>query len=146
MALISTFNTTDLTGNIHLDKLQYIVSGKFRTPGKYLINFSAAAPGDLRLSYSGSGLPFVSPQQAYFDTPNKGKLETSDNGVFSFKLWAPNSYYINQGTTLVRPHVHMCIQNAHQSNPRSYDLKLGPGIPNRSLRHLDGKPDRSYDR
>ena len=145
MSLISTFSTDDLQGNIHLDNLQYIVSGKFNEPGIYNLKFWAAAPGDLRLSYSGSGLPFASPEQAYFESSNTGELQTCENGKFAFKLWAPNSYYTCQGTKLIRPHVHLCA-SGNGLAPRKYDLKLGPGIPNRSLRHLDGRPDRSYGR
>lgn len=145
MVLISTFNNQDLIGNIYQDGQKYIISGKVNKQGVSTINYKAAAPADLRLSYSGSGLPFHSPEQAYDNSVNIGKATINELGEFSFELCNPNSYYVNQGVKLIRPHVHICL-SGETIQPKSLDLKLGPGIPNRSLRHLDGRPDRSYGR
>ena len=136
--LLSNFDVGELSGSIYREKDQYVVKGK--TSGAKHLKYLAAAPSDFRLSYSGSGLPFASAEQAYFNTPNKGELDTEFSGDFTFKLKSPNAYYVFQGVTLVRPHVHIYV------NDKEYDILLGLGIPNRSLKNLDDKPDRSYGR
>ena len=99
MYLISTFSNADLSGSIYYDRdcRKFTIKGKFHVPGAHKVCYKAAAPADLRLSYSGSGLPFANPDQAYFDTPNKGTFQTHSNGAFDFQLWAPNSYYVCNG-------------------------------------------------
>jgi len=143
MDLVSTFSNSDISGKILYRDLKYKIEGKFTRPGVRKIEYRAAAPADLRLSYSGSGLPFATPEQAYDHSPNIGSVETSPEGSFEIELYSPNSYYVCEGIELIRPHVHLTILG---DTPQRLDLKLGPGIPNRSLRHLEGRPDRSYGR
>ena len=142
MYLVSTFSNPDLNGKIYYEKLVYTIKGKFEQANSYTFKYWAAAPGDLRLSYSGSGLPFASEKMAYYNTPNQGHVTTNSNGEFEFQVWAPNSYYICQGITLIPPQIHIYVENLQ----RQYTLALGAPIPNRSLRHLDGRPNRTYGR
>ena len=145
MYLISTFANADLSGNIYYGNLKYTIKGRFNIPGAKIIRFVAAAPADLRLSYSGSGLPFASSEQAFDGTPNQGELQTNSDGSFEFQIWSPNSYYTCQGVNLIDPHVTLIVEGNGLSL-RKYVLTLGPPIPNRSLTNLFGRPDRSYGR
>ena len=142
MYLISTFDNSDLSGEIFYERLHNIIKGKFKSPGVHTFRFWAAAPADLRLSYSGSGLPFASEEMAMTNTPNQGVITTNGFGEFEFDIFAPNSYYTCQGINFVPPQLHLYD---HEAN-KQYTINLGPAIPNRSLRHLDGMPDRSYRR
>ena len=140
--LVSSFSSESLNGNIYQDNLIFIVKG--RAPSNSLIKYSASAPADLRMSYAGSGLPFATPEQAYSNSPNIGETKVEADGSFEFLLYAPNSYYVHGGTTLLLPHVHLAIKTG--SSVKTYRLKLGPGIPNRSLKNLDNRPNRSTGR
>lgn len=67
------------------------------------IDYIAAAPADMMTNFSGSGLPYGSIEQAYYNTPNKGRVK-SVNGIVVLKLQKPNSYY-KDFNTLQYPHV-----------------------------------------
>jgi len=69
------------------------------------LRYWAANPPTTGLSFSGSGLPYPNRDVAYENTPNQGTIEIYDIN-FSLKFIKPNSYYINQGKVLVRPHVN----------------------------------------
>ena len=142
MYLVSTFDNQDLSGEIFYERLRYIIKGQFKFPKVHNFRFWAAAPADLRLSYSGSGLPFASEEMAMYNTPNQGTITTNEYGEFEFDLFAPNSYYTCQGINFIQPQIHIF----NKDTQKQYTLELGPGIPNRSLRHLDGMPNRSYGR
>lgn len=72
------------------------------------IRFIASAPPDRRASFSGSGMPFASASQAFFNTPNQGQVALATDGTFEVRLAAhPNSYYAGIGTVLVPPCVHV---------------------------------------
>ena len=104
------------------------------------VKYMAAASPDLRLAYSGSGLPWGSADIAYDHTNNKGSAPIT-NGQFAFTITRPNCYYIENGSKLVAPHVHMTIGNQH------FDVELGvPCVPNRSLKNLEGRPCRTTHR
>lgn len=145
MYLVSTFSNADISGNIYYGDLKYTIRGKFTTSGSKNVRFTAAAPADLRLSYSGSGLPFANPEQAFDGTPNQGEFQSNPDGSFEFQIWSPNSYYTCQGVNLIDPHVTITAEGPGLSL-RKYNLKLGPAIPNRSLSNLFGRPNRSYGR
>ena len=69
-----------------------------------MVEYIAAAPADHRSSYAGSGLPFPNPEMAYDNTPNSGAVKTT-NGYFEIRISYPNSFYVEQGTKLLRPHL-----------------------------------------
>jgi len=103
------------------------------------LKYIAAAPADLRTSYMGSGLPFANPEMAYEGTENRG-VASVVNGRFQITVKTPNAYYVNNGTKLILPHVHVDIGNEY------FDIPLGDAIPSRSLSSLPGKPNRSTRR
>lgn len=67
------------------------------------IQYRAANPMDRRMSFSGSGLPYASYQQAFDHTPNAGEKELTLSNAFEINLLMPNSYYIGLGSVLVEP-------------------------------------------
>jgi len=106
------------------------------------IRYLAAAPPDFRDSYAGSGLPFPNEEIAYDNTRNKGKVTIDKEGKFEFRISYPNSYYINGGSTLIKPHLHILVDDVDL-----IDVKLGePLIANRSLTNLPGRPRRTVGR
>jgi hypothetical protein len=69
------------------------------------VEYIAASPPDSLQSFSGSGLPFASAQQAFDNTPTRGSLKTSK--VFRLQIVEPNSYYTDLGTRLVGPTLYI---------------------------------------
>ena len=69
------------------------------------LRYWAANPPTTGSSFTGSALPYPNRDVAYDNTPNQGTIEIYDIN-FSLKFIKPNSYYINQGKVLVRPHVN----------------------------------------
>tara|TARA_Y100000590_G_scaffold470096_1_gene661945 strand:+ start:2290 stop:2835 length:546 start_codon:yes stop_codon:yes gene_type:complete len=96
----------------------------------------AAAPPDYLSSFTGSGLPFSSPEQAFDNTPNKGIVHLNDDGSFSFTIHYPNAYYIHLGTTYVSPRImfQLCSRN-HSNRTQHQVIVLDDGIPFRRLTH-----------
>ena len=141
MFKVLTFDNDALGGKVYYNHLKYVVEGRLKSGGATTIKYHAAAPADLRISYAGSGLPFATEDMALFGTPNQDMIQTKADGSFQFELYAPNSYYINQGTTLIPPQVYLTTANG-----KSYTINLGPSIPNRSLSSLPGYPIRSTGR
>ena len=69
------------------------------------LRYWAANPPTTGSSFTGSGLPYPNRDIAYENTPNQGTIEIYDIN-FSLKFIKPNSYYIDEGKVLVRPHVN----------------------------------------
>jgi hypothetical protein len=112
------------------------IVGKCWTSANTLL-YVAAAPPECSYSYMGSGLPFPSAEIAYQSTENQGLAYLKDDGKFQFTLRQPNSYYVDCGSKLIRPHVHLYIGS------EIFNIQLGNGIPLRSLSNLPGMPNRS---
>ena len=94
------------------------------------INFLAAAPPDLRSSFSGSGFPFANASQAFDNTPNKG-VANVDQGTFSIDLVYPNSYYVGLGSLLEPPKVF--ISYISKGIKKETFIQISDPIPFRSL-------------
>jgi hypothetical protein len=137
---LQAFEHPDCSGKV--DVTQYgdvTVKGKVNSSSAKVI-FWAAAPPNYLQSYSGSGLPFPNPEMAYENTPNKGVVRAS-NGEFTIKMFYPNSFYIDLGTTYVPPHINFEI--CEGSNKKSFAVQIGDGIPYRTLTYApppNGKP------
>ena len=95
------------------------------------IVYWAANPADLLQSYSGSGLPFYSADQAFSNMVNGGSVITN-NKSFEFKLFYPNSYYVGLGSVYVPPQVYIKICNPNVKSTVQI-INLGNGIPFRTL-------------
>lgn len=95
------------------------------------IYYIAANPPDYRATYTGSGLPFANQDQAYENTPNKGKVKLMED-TFEIKFMFPNSYYVGLGTVLVPPTIFLEYDN-EDGVKRNIKIKLSDGIPYRML-------------
>jgi hypothetical protein len=133
------FNTTHGKCSVTVHELNGVVGvvGQCH-PSATVLKYVAAAPADCRQSYMGTGLPFPSPEVAY-QSKNIGVVPIV-NGRFQFTIRRPNSYYVECGTQLIEPHVHIYIGKA------LFNVPLGKGIPLRSLSSLPGMPNRSSHR
>lgn len=105
-----------------------------------VIVFWAPNPPDYRASFSGSGLPFASPNQAFDRTPNYGAVR-ANNGQFEFKLKFPNAYYAGLGSMYIPPHVHVKVcENGVED--KHHVIELGEGVPYRTLTYPSPPSDK----
>jgi len=142
MNLVSRFQDTHMSGEIlSSDSINFVVRGKVHS-GPCNVRFWAASPPDLRQSYSGSGLPFPSPEVAFDNTTNRGTAKCDEHGHFQFSVVKPNGYYIQQGKKLIGSQVKLTLGDSQDVKI----LQLGAPIANRSLKHLEGRPVRSFGR
>lgn len=110
------------------------VVGRVKIPNPNVkIMYWAANPADFNTSFSGSGLPFANPEQAFDNTENIGAVNTM-GGNFEFTLNYPNSYYVGLGSLYIGPNIHIKICEPGYEN-EYYTIKLGEGIPFRTLTH-----------
>ena len=104
------FDIEDSIGKYHIEiegRDLYLYGKLPKMPDEKTVTFIAAAPADVRASFSGSGLPFADKEQAFYDTPNEGTALIEPDGSFSIKMLTPGSYYVGLGTVLVRPTVFL---------------------------------------
>jgi hypothetical protein len=81
------------------------VSGQVTTYGatSMSIRWMAAKCAHRNTSFSGSGLPYHSPEQAFDNSPNKGLIHSPD-GSFELELMSlPSAYYTGLGSIYVPP-------------------------------------------
>lgn len=95
-----------------------------------VIHYIAASPPDYRTSYTGSALPFASPQQAFQGTPNRGKVAVQGDSVV-LNLLYPNSFYIGLGTVIVPPTLYLYYRVGGKNKEMA--VKLSDGVPYRFL-------------
>jgi hypothetical protein len=94
------------------------------------IIYWAAAPATRGIGFSGSGLPYAKPDQAYDQTPNQGAARAT-GGQFQIKLTSPNSYYVGLGSLYVSPTLHIKVCG----NKTVHHIPISHGIPFRTLTH-----------
>lgn len=109
-----------------------IVNGNIKTNSSNTkLYFWAAAPPTFGTSYSGSGMPYPSPEVAYDRTPNKGVVSVV-NGQFSINMKYPNAYYTGLGSLYIPPHVNFKICEDGKSDSY-FSVQIDDGIPFRML-------------
>jgi len=98
------------------------------------ISFWAAAPPTKGISFSGSCMPYPSPEVAYDRTPNKGIVKAV-NGQFNFVLKYPNAYYIGLGSLYIPPHINFKITEPESAGKQTHNfsVQIDDGIPFRML-------------
>lgn len=116
----------------------YVVKGMIdnKTSNAKLL-FWAANPASRGYSFSGSGLPYPTPEMAFEDTPNRGVVPIRGN-YFEFRVHYPNAFYAGMGTQYVSPSVFVKVCEDGGDN-RIHKIALGTGIPYRSLDHPAGR-------
>lgn len=95
------------------------------------IVYWAPNPPTRGTSFTGSGLPYANPDQAFDRTPNSGTVQ-AQNFQFQFYLKEPNAYYIGLGSLYVPPHVHLKVEG-DDGQDVVHSIKLSEGIPYRTL-------------
>ena len=108
------------------------------------VEYMAASPPDARASFSGSGLPFMNPDQAFSGTPTKGIIHVSSEGEFEITVVEPNSYYVDLGSTLVEPSLYIRYKSLGEF--KTERLTIGAPIAYRTLTYAtatDGGVARS---
>ena len=110
------------------------IRGETKTKGPATVIFWASSPPNFRSSYSGSGLPYHSPEQAFDRSPNVGAVKSKD-GTFEFNIFYPNAYYVGLGSLYVPPQVHIKVCNNDGIENEYQTIKISDGIPFRTLTH-----------
>jgi len=91
----------------------------------------AANPHLSNSSFSGSGLPYANPEQAYDRSPNVGVVTCKDR-KFEFTIKYPNSYYMSLGAMFISPHIHIKLYDG--KTECKYDsIKIDNGLTHRTL-------------
>ena len=109
-----------------------VVSGQLKNNNTTAsIYYWASAPPSTGLSFSGSGMPYPSPEVAYDRTPNKGVVN-SVNGSFTFNIKYPNAYYIGLGTLYIPPHINFKVSEEGKADAY-FSVQIDDGIPFRML-------------
>lgn len=139
------FNSPLISGFITYDRNRRLFTIKGQARGTQRIEYWSANPLLRLQSTSGSGLPYPNATVAYQATTNKGVVPVI-NGQFTIDLPHPAQYYVHQGKTLLKPHVHLKIKRQEGRQDRLVTLILGDTLPHRSLTHLPDYPNRSYGR
>lgn len=124
------FKTNDgvCSGSITMkNEMTVIVTGVIPSARGLVGQYIASAPIDRRQSHAGSALPWPNQEMALGNTTNKGRVSFGNNGEFSISLVRPNSYYINNGRTLVDP---VLIINVGQNE---VNVPLPVTVKNRTL-------------
>ena len=137
------FNKNICSGKISTNSEgEVVVRGKVNTENPTVkIVYWAANPPQHNMSYSGSGLPYHNPEQA-FDNSNNVGTTYSINGEFEFKIRMPNSYYVGLGSLYIPPNVH--IKVVEDGKEHKYNtIKLDEGIPFRTLTYPSPPSKRS---
>jgi hypothetical protein len=98
------------------------------------VKFIAACPPDYRQSFTGSGLPFTSPQQAFHETPNIGEVRVMDDGKVVIRLQYPNAYYEDVGRGKLVPPTLFLEYKRNGKRVRK-QIKVGNKMPYRDLIH-----------
>ena len=93
--------------------------------------FWAAAPPTYGTSFSGSGMPYPSPEVAYDRTPNKGVVNVS-NGQFTINMKYPNAYYTGLGSLYIPPHINFKICEPGKDD-MYFSVQIDDGVPFRML-------------
>ena len=100
------------------------------------VYYIAAAPPDYRQSFTGSGLPFHSEEQAYDNTPNIGQQYLLNN-KYSIKIKKPNAYHNSLDGVIVKPHV--IIYFYKNKEKKEIKLDIPDRIPFRDIRYHGGE-------
>lgn len=106
------FTSVYCNGVIRLQGNHVVVEGTIndKLSSEYVL-YRAAAPCDRMVTFTGSGLPFANKNQAYTNTPNKGKVKLN-NSKFEIVIQIPNAYYKEFGV-LQLPYIDIMYNNSN---------------------------------
>eukprot|EP00873_Tetraselmis_striata_P033762 jgi/Tetstr1/454026/TSEL_040945.t1 len=101
-------------------------------PDDMTVSWHAAAPADVRSSFSGAGIPFASQEQAFY-AAQTGTVDVGPAGEFELCLEAPNSYHVRSSERPVPPQVILEWTSGGREVSRTITVPLAVQ-PARSLR------------
>jgi hypothetical protein len=146
--LVGEFSDRVVSGEVRCQDGIYSVTGRVHLgySKDHIVRYRAAEPQDLRLSISGSALPFPGPEVA-FGPINSGTAIPDEYGRFQFKIYEPNSYYLNddimrgvgQGKIFALPHLIIRVEGPNGTRTES-KISLKSSTP--QLRSLTGLPQK----
>lgn len=116
--------TRDVNDKVH-------VSGQITKYGanEMSIRWMAAKGAHRNTSFSGSGLPYHSPEQAFDNSPNKGLINSPD-GSFELELVSlPSAYYTGLGSVYVPPAILFEVTTRNGSTLRTHLFLSPEGVP-----------------
>lgn len=106
---------------------------KMLTKVRIKLHYWAASPATNGDSFTGSGLPYATPEMAFENTPNRGVIDIY-NINFKLNLMRPNSYYQHLGRELVRPQVNFMFMNDNNKPiSRVFKIDIPHFYPYRTL-------------
>ena len=97
------------------------------------VHYIAPCPPDHRSSFTGSGMPFANPKQAFQGSPNMGTVDVPDEEtpVITLSLAYPNAFYVGLGTVYVPPTVY--LRYAYNGQMVEEAVQVSKGVPFRML-------------
>ena len=102
------------------------------------ITYKACAPFERRFSFTGSGLPFFSHQQAFERNVSSGPIKII-NQKFTISFPLPNSFYSND--ILQKPTLYITFLDKKDGLQKTTELVLSESVPFRTLIHPEYKQD-----
>jgi hypothetical protein len=127
--------TVKVTKKLQDQTVSYEVAGSIRdTVTIQRLSYLASAPRQHITSWSGSGLPFANPLQAFQNTPNSGVVDLDKGNRFVFHVECPNSFYTGLGKTLIPPTAYMYYSSSDGTLKTAF-VKLDDSVPFRTLTH-----------
>lgn len=121
------------------------IMGEFKNKeSNNTVMYWAGNPVQSSHSFSGSGLPYSSPTQAYDRSINVGAV-SCNSGKFEFTIKTPNSYYVNHGTQLIPPHVHIRVLDSNQNKIEQFMIKLGEPLKGKLLHFPPNRTPEFYN-
>lgn len=127
------FNNDIVSGKMTVVNDMIKVTGRVKSLGYTKMMFWAAESPEVKLSFSGYGLPYANPDMAYENTTNSGIVELDNLGNFEFLLKYPNAYYVGLGSLYIPPHVNLKLFSNNEPDNKVISLKIDEGIPFRTL-------------
>jgi hypothetical protein len=112
-------------------------------PDNRKIEWIAASPPDRRTSFSGSGIPFASEEQAFGGAAQRGVADVSETGHFSVTVMAPNSYHVRSSEAPLAPRLFVFWEAECASHKMAIPIP-DASVPGRSLRDPVTELDVSY--
>jgi hypothetical protein len=97
-------------------------------PDDKQVHYTAPDPYNSMTSFTGSGLPFHSKEQAFSNKMNVGSVTVDGNGLVVIKVTMPNAYYdgFETGSPVIRPYVDIAFTIGGKENGKRVQLN---GVP-----------------
>ncbi len=110
-----TFETIYYKGNVSFNNTDIVIDCEITDEiTDEFVSFVAPSPAQSMASFTGSGLPWATEEQAFQNTPNKGVVKL-DKNRFVIRLIRPNSYYVDFNT-IQNPHVQIQYNKTKRFN------------------------------